>query len=69
MEKKQQQIPLWEKYTLNINEAAKYYGVGVKKLYEIIRSNPGADFILEVGTHYRIKRVRFEAFLDETNSL
>jgi len=63
------EIPIWEKYTLNIEEAALYYGIGVKKLYEIVRANQNADFILEIGSHYRIKRVMFEKFLDEATTI
>ena len=63
------EIPLWKKYSLNVQEAATYYGVGNKKLYEIIRNNPNADFLLEVGSHYRIKRVLFEKFLDEATTI
>lgn len=67
IEKKE--IPLWEKYSLNVEEAAIYYGIGIKKIYEIIRNNSNADFILEIGTHYRIKRVLFEKYLDETTTI
>ena len=62
-------VPLWNKYSLNINEAATYYGIGMKKIYDIIHNNPGADFLLEVGTHYRIKRVLFERFLDNATAV
>ena len=62
-------VPLWRKYSLNVEEAATYYGIGIKKLYEIIRNNPNADFLLEIGSHYRIKRVLFERFLDEATTL
>ena len=27
--------------------------------------NEGADFLLEIGSHIKIKRRRFEAYLDE----
>lgn len=63
------EIPIWEKYTLNVEEAASYYGIGVKKIYEIIHDNPNADFLLEVGTHYRIKRILFERFLDGATTI
>lgn len=63
------EIPIWEKYTLNVEEAAIYYGIGIKRLYEIIRSNPNADFLLEIGSHYRIKRNLFEKFLDKVNTV
>lgn len=63
------EVPIWEKYTLNVEEASVYYGIGIKSLYEIIHNNPNADFLLEIGTHYRIKRIMFEKFLDETTAI
>ena len=41
-------IPVWEKYSLNVSEAAEYYGIGEKRLRQIAGENEGADFILEV---------------------
>lgn len=64
-----QEVPIWKKYSLNVEEAANYYGIGVKKLYEIIRNNPNADFLLEIGAHYRIKRALFERFLDDATTI
>ena len=66
---KQQEIPVFEKYSLSVQEAASYYGIGIKKIYEIIHNNPNADFLLEIGVHYRIKRVLFERFLDEATTI
>lgn len=63
------EVPIYEKYSLNVEEAATYFGIGVKKIYEIIHDNPNADFLLEVGTHFRIKRVLFEKFLDEVATI
>lgn len=62
-------VPVWEKYTLNVEEAASYYGIGIKKLYDIIHTHQGADFILEIGSHSRIKRKLFERFLDDVTAL
>ena len=62
-------IPVWFKYALTVDEASAYYGIGVKSLYQIIHDNPDEDFLLEIGSHYRIKRVKFERFLDETSSI
>ena len=42
-------IPVWKKYSLNVSEAAEYYGIGEKRLRQIAGENEGADFILEVG--------------------
>ena len=62
-------VPPWEKYSLSVEEAASYYGIGIKKLYDVIRIHGNAGFLLEVGSHYRIKRVLFEQFLDEIGTL
>ena len=57
-------IPVWEKYSLNFTEAAEYFGIGERRLRQIVAEHQGDDFILEVGTHIRIKRVKFMEFLD-----
>lgn len=62
-------IPMWRKYSLSIQEAAQYYGIGERRLRRIAGENPNADFILEVGSHVRIKRVLFERFLDLSNTI
>lgn len=59
------EIPVWRKYSLCIQEAAAYYGIGEKRLRSLVEEQVGADFILEIGTHVRIKRKRFEEYLDE----
>ena len=63
------EVPIWFRYSLSINEASMYYGIGIKKLYSIVKENRDANFILEIGTHIRIKRVAFELFLDECNAI
>ena len=60
-------IPLWKKYSLSIQEAAAYYGIGEKKLRQLVADHEGEDFILEIGAHVRIKRVMFEKYLDEVS--
>lgn len=62
-------VPIWKKYALTIQEAAKYFGIGEKRLYQIISEHEGEEFILEVGTHVRIKRELFCRFLDETTTV
>lgn len=59
-------IPTWRKYFLSVEEASAYYGIGVKRLYGIIKDNPNADFILEIGSHVRIKRIKFEKYLNNS---
>lgn len=58
-------IPIWRKYSLSIQEAAEYYGIGEKRLRNLIKDNPDADFFMEMGAHVRIKRELFEDYLDK----
>ena len=62
-------IPVWKKYSLNVSEAAEYYGIGEKRLRQIAGENAGADFILEVGSHIRFKRKLFEEYLDAASTV
>lgn len=59
------EIPVWRKYTLSVQEAAKYFHIGDKKLRKLIDENPDADFILWNGTRSQIKRRVFKRFVDE----
>lgn len=62
-------LSIAHKYSLSISEASTYFGIGEKKLRCIINENVGADYILEIGTHVRIKREKFERYLDKTLTL
>lgn len=59
------EIPIWRKYTLSVQEAAKYFRIGDKKMRRIIDENPGANYILWNGTRPQIKRKLFEQYVDE----
>ena len=58
-------IPVWRKYTLSVQEAARYFRIGDKKIRKLIEDNPGANYILWNGTRPQIKRRLFEQYLDE----
>ena len=62
-------VPTYLKYSIGIDEAARYYGIGTKKLRQIISDNPTGDFFLEIGRRVLIKRRQFEAYLDNASSL
>ena len=49
---------------MSIAEAAQYFGIGEKRLRQIVAENPRADFVMEIGSHVRIKRQLFERYLD-----
>ena len=56
------ELPLSEKYMLSINEAATYFGIGVKKMRRLAEENRGR-FSVYSGNRYRINRAKFENFL------
>ena len=62
-------IPLWQRYSLSVEEAAKYFCIGENRIYQIIREHPDADFILGIGSHVKLKRVLFEKFLDRATCI
>lgn len=57
--------PLWQKYTLSIEEASKYFRIGQTKLRRLIIENEDTDFILWNGNRPQIKRKQFEKFIDK----
>ena len=59
------QVPIWKKYTLTVQEAAEYFRIGDKKLRKLIDEHPDADFILWNGTRPQIKSKLFERYVDE----
>lgn len=58
------EVPVWEKYTLSIEEAADYFRIGQKRLRQIVADNPDAEFILMNGNRVQIKRRLFEQYID-----
>ena len=59
------EIPIWEKYTLSIEEAAEYFRIGENKLRSIINKDKFAEFILWNGNRAQIKRKLFEKYIDK----
>ena len=62
-------VPIYKKYLLNIKEASEYFGIGERKLRELITLDYVADCIVNNGVKTLIKRVKFEKFIDETYKL
>lgn len=57
-------VPIWEKYVLTVDEAAKYFGLGENKIREIIANNLDAEFWFWNGNRKLIKRRLFEQYID-----
>ena len=49
-------VPIWEKYTLTIDEAAKYFRIGENKLRKL-------------GNRIQIKRKQFEKMIDTIDTI
>jgi excisionase family DNA binding protein len=61
-------VPIWEKVTLSIDEAAAYSGIGVKKLRAMSKAK-NCPFVLFVGEKCMIKRRPFEQYLEREYSV
>ena len=57
-------VPIWEKYTLTIEEAARYFRVAEKKLRKLAEENPNANWLIMNGNRVQIKRRQFEKIID-----
>ncbi len=58
------EMPWWQKYTLTLEEASEYFGVGYKKLRLFCKEHANEDFILWNGNRALIKREKFEKYMD-----
>ena len=59
-----QDVPVWEKYTLTIEEASRYFRVGEGKLRRLAEQVPTPEWVIVNGNRVQIKRKKFEQFID-----
>lgn len=62
-------VPIWEKYTLTIEEASKYFRIGENKLRKLAEENPKASWVLLNGNRIQIKRKQFEKVIDALDAI
>lgn len=62
------EVPVWEKTTLTLEEAAAYTGIGVHKLREIT-DDESNQLVLWVGRKRLIKRKPLEKYIYQTYSV
>lgn len=62
-------VPIWQKFTLTVEEAAAYFRIGENKLRQIMSENRNADFILWNGNRPQIKRQKFEDFINNLHNI
>lgn len=62
-------VPIWEKFTLTVNEAAQYFNLGEKKIRKLVNDYGGYGFVLQNGNKTLIKCNKFEEFINKTNAV
>ena len=62
-------IPIWEKYTLTIEEAAKYFRIGEHKLRRLAEEKPAPGWVIFNGNRIQIKRKQFEKIIDTLDAI
>ncbi len=66
--KEPEKVPIPQKVTLTIKEAAEYSNIGINRLENLLR-NPCCPFVLYVGNKKLVKRKEFEKFISENIEL
>lgn len=62
-------VPVWEKYSLTVEEAAAYFRIGENSIRDIIKEKPDADFWFWNGNRKQIKRKLFEKYMDSLQAI
>lgn len=60
-------VPIWQKYLLTIEEASKYFRIGENKLRKLAEENLNASWVIMNGNRIQIKRKIFEKIIDTLN--
>ena len=62
-------VPIWEKYTLTIEEASKYFRIGENKLRRLAEKNINSGWVIMNGNRLQIKRKQFEKIIDNLGTI
>lgn len=57
-------VPIHQKMTLTIREAAEYSNIGINKIDSLLKQ-PNCPFVLFVGTRKLVKRRAFEKYIQD----
>ena len=68
-QRNKEEIPIWEKITLTIDETALLFRIGQNKLRNLVHEQPDADFVIWNGVRPQIKRKLFEEYIYKCNSI
>ena len=61
-------VPIWEKITMSIEEAAQYSNIGINRLHKMA-NDPTCKFVLYVGNKKLIKRKEFEKYIENATNV
>lgn len=59
-----EKVPIYQKVTLTIKEAAEYSNIGINRIESMLKK-PNCPFVLFVGTRKLVKRREFEEYIRE----
>lgn len=62
------EVPIWEKSNLTLEEAAAYSGIGINKLREISNER-NCRFVLWIGNKRLIKRRLLDTYIEQAYSI
>lgn len=57
-----EKVPICQKMTLTVREAAEYSNIGINRIERMLRS-PNCPFVLFVGSKKLVKRREFEQYI------
>ena len=63
-----QEVPIWKKSNLTLEEAAEYSSIGVNKLRKMTDKND-CPFVLWIGSKRLIKRRKLDEYTDRMYSI
>lgn len=61
-------IPIWEKITLTVEEAAEYSNIGINRISSML-NEISCPFVLKVGNKRLVKRKEFERYIEKSNEI
>ena len=67
-DKETQEVPIWEKLILTIDEASNYSNIGTTTIRQLL-ADPDCEFRLYVGRKKLVKRKPFEKYLEEVHAI
>lgn len=65
---KTQEVPIWKKLILTIDEASDYSNIGTNTIRQLL-ADPDCEFRLYVGRKKLVKRKQFEKYLEEVYAI